>query len=219
MFNLDQAIEQWRHQLAVGGIESLEALDELESHLREEVRQQVAAGLNDAQAFAVAVQRLGEACALKGEFSKVDPVYRELLRKWKRFLLGAPEIPFPSLENFTPNTQHMLELAPEEARRFRHDFVGTEHLLLGLTRTASGALANVMRGLGLDSDSIRLEIERLVHHGAAEAEVATMPFTPRARRALNLALDEAKALGQQRARPEHIFLGRLLEGAGWRRWL
>ena len=214
MFNLDQAIEQWRRQLAVGGIKSLEALDELESHLREEVRHQLEAGLDEAQAFAVAVGRIGEACELKREFSKVEPASRELLRKLKRFLLGGPEIPFPTLEIFTPNSRQVLEFAPEEARRFRHDFVGTEHLLLGLTKATSGVLANVMRRLGVDTDSIRLEVGKLVHYGVANAEATEIPFTPRARRALQLAVKEASALRQDLVRPEHVFLGLLLEGSG-----
>jgi len=214
MFNLDQAIEQWRRQLAASGISSLETLDELESHLREEVREQIAAGLNESQAFAIAVERIGEATALRGEFRKLGLVNREFLRKLKGFLLGSAEAAFPSLENFAPNARQALELAPEEARRFKHDFVGTEHLLLSLTRVPSGVVLNVIRRLGLDSDSVRLEIEKWVSRGVANTGTAKLPFTPRAKRALQLAVDEARALNQDQIRPEHVFLGLLLEGSG-----
>jgi hypothetical protein len=214
MFNLERAISKWRRQLAVGGIDSHEALDELESHLREEIREQMAAGMSGAQAFAVAVERLGDASALKTEFRKLGPFNREFLRKLKGFLLGRSEIPFPSLENFAPNTRQALQLAPDEARRFKHDFIGTEHLLLSLTQVRSGAVANVMHRLGLDPDSIRMEIEKLVGNGTAKADAAKIPFTPRAKRALQLALNEASAFNQKWVRPEHVFLGLLLEGEG-----
>jgi ATP-dependent Clp protease ATP-binding subunit ClpC len=119
------------------------------------------------------------------------------------------------LENFAPNARQALELAPEEARRFKHDFVGTEHLLLSLTRVPSGVVANVIGRLGLDSDSVRLEIEKLVSHGVATAGAAAeIPFTPRAKRALQLAADEASVFNQDQIRPEHVFLGLLLEGSG-----
>jgi hypothetical protein len=128
MFNLEQSIAEWRRHLIASGMKFPEVRDEIESHLREDVEQQVRSGATEEQAFKISVLRLGEAVALKKEFMKARETKWTLLRKLKRALLGVDEIPFPSSEDFAPAARQTLELAPEEARRFHHDFIGTEHV-------------------------------------------------------------------------------------------
>jgi len=171
-------------------------------------------GLDEVQVFETAVRRIGQAGALKKEFKKIGHPTQGLLRKLKQFLLGPTEAPFSSLDDFAPSARHTLEIAPEEARRFHHDFIGTEHVLLGLTQAQSGIAANVMRRLGVNSDTIRMEIEKIVGLGSPHEAAAKLPFTPRARRALQLAVSEAKALNHPVVSAEHILLGLLLEGSG-----
>src|SRR5262245_54995251 len=136
MFNLDKAISEWRQQLAAGGIKASEVLDELESHLREDIEQQMRSGATEQEAFEAASSRMGRTDLLKSEFDKVGSTRWQKLRKLKAILLGflgwKEAFPFPDLRAFTPCGVHTLELAGEEAPRLGHDFIGTEHVLLGL---------------------------------------------------------------------------------------
>jgi ATP-dependent Clp protease ATP-binding subunit ClpC len=104
-------------------------------------------------------------------------------------------------------------LAQQEASRFQHDFVGTEHVLLGLLRLDGGPVARVAVKLRLVPETVRAEIEKIVSPGLADS-AAPAPFTPRMRRALHLALSEAAALNAPKAGPEHMLLGLALEGDG-----
>ena len=214
MFNLDQAITEWRRQMIAGGMKFPEVLDEMESHLREDVEQQRLSGMTGERAFKIAVLRLGEAVTLREEFLKTRGTRWALLRKLKRILLGVDELPFPPSEDFAPAARQTLKLAPEEARHFHHDFIGTEHVLLGLTKSNSRIVSNVMQRLGVDGEAVRLEIQKIVHFGQPHKAVATIPFTPRARKALRLAADEARTLNQPRIGAEHILLGLIIEGSG-----
>src|SRR2546430_16025544 len=99
MFNLDQAITEWRRQMAARGIKSSEVLDELESHLRDDVEMQMRSGLDPQPAFDAAVQRIGQTKALTAEFKKVGGRKWALLRKLKGLISGSG-IPFPSLSDF-----------------------------------------------------------------------------------------------------------------------
>jgi len=214
MFDLEQAIAEWRRQMLAAGIKSPVPLEELELHLREEIEQQMKAGLGEQEAFELAAQRTGRAAALKKEFKKIGRLDWEWLRKLKSILFGATEVPFPSLDDFAPSARQTLEIAPEEARRFHHDFIGTEHILLGIIKSQPQAIASLMQKLGVTSDAVRLEIEKFVGTSPAHAVAAKIPFTPRARQALQLAINEAKALNQPVVRAEHLFLGLLREGGG-----
>ena len=215
MFDLEEAITKWRKAMMASSVSSIEELDELESHLRDEIEEQTRSGISQERAFAIAIERIGEPGALKKEFRKLTPPGREGLRRLKAFLLGWREDPFPSLETLGEAARHAIEVAPEESRRFRHDFVGTEHVLLSLTQSPSQLVANVMRRLGLESDKVHAEIEKLVWYGPEQhAAVGSLPFTPRAKRALNLAVEEAREFGEIRVKPEHIFLGLIREGGG-----
>jgi hypothetical protein len=215
MFDLERAIADWRRQMVAGGLKRAEALDELESHLREDIQQQIQSGLATQAAFESAVERIGGARSLKTEFAKIGHTRLGFLSKLKGFLMGSGSVALPPLSAFTSNAQQSLELARAEAPRLNHDFIGTEHVLLGLLGAQSGILTNIMRRMGIDTHIVRKEIETLVGPGLpAQRVAAEIPYTPRATRALALAVAEAEALQQAEVCPEHIFLGLIKEGEG-----
>ena len=113
---------------------------------------------------------------------------------------------------FTERARKVIILAKEEARRFNHDYIGTEHILLGLIREGEGVAAAVLEKLGLDLQTIRLEVEKVVQPGPATQILGDIPFTPRAKKALELAAEEARSLGHNYIGTEHILLGIIREG-------
>ncbi len=115
---------------------------------------------------------------------------------------------------FTERARKVVILAKEEARRFNHDYIGTEHMLLGLIREGEGVAAAVLQKLGVSLENIRLEIEKLVQPGPTTQIIGDIPFTPRAKKALELAAEEARALGHNYIGTEHILLGLIREGEG-----
>ena len=120
----------------------------------------------------------------------------------------------PGFDRFTERARKVILLAKEEAKRFNHDYIGTEHLLLGLVKEGEGVAAAVLASLGLDFESIRQETERLVQPGAGAAIGGDIPFTPRAKKVVELAMDEARNLGHNYIGTEHILLGLIREGEG-----
>ncbi len=115
---------------------------------------------------------------------------------------------------FTERARKVIVLAKEEARRFNHDYIGTEHLLLGLIREGEGVAAAVLQKLGLSLESIRLEVEKLVQPGPSTQIQGDVPFTPRSKKALELAAEEARSLGHNYIGTEHLLLGLIREGEG-----
>ena len=115
---------------------------------------------------------------------------------------------------FTERARKVIVLAKEEARRFNHDYIGTEHLLLGLIREGEGVAAAVLQKMGLSLESIRLEIEKLVQPGPSTQILGDIPFTPRSKKSLELAAEEARALGHNYIGTEHLLLGLIREGEG-----
>jgi len=115
---------------------------------------------------------------------------------------------------FTERARKVIILAKEEARRFNHDYIGTEHLLLGLVREGEGVAATVLQKLGISLENIRLEIEKLVQPGPTTQIIGDIPFTPRAKKTLELAAEEARALGHNYIGTEHLLLGLIREGEG-----
>src|SRR6185436_10867813 len=113
-----------------------------------------------------------------------------------------------------PTARESLELAREEASRFNHDFIGTEHVLLGLLQLEHDAVGNALKKMGVDQDAVRSEIKKLIGMGSARPAAASIPYTPRAQKAFRLAVEEAKALKHLQVRPVHLFLGLLREGSG-----
>jgi ATP-dependent Clp protease ATP-binding subunit ClpC len=118
------------------------------------------------------------------------------------------------MNNFTPRAQQVLALARKEADRFNHNYVGTEHLLLGLIKLGQGVAVNVLQKMGLDLDTVRSEVEKQVGSGPETKMVGNIPYTPRVKKVLALAGKEAKSLSHSYVGTEHILLGLLREGEG-----
>ena len=120
----------------------------------------------------------------------------------------------PAFNRFTERARKVILLAKEEAKRFNHDYIGTEHILLGLVKEGEGVAAAVLTSLGLDSENIREEVEKLVQPGLGKAMSEDIPFTPRAKKVIELAMDEARNLGHNYIGTEHLLLGLIREGDG-----
>ncbi|MGE9270164.1 MAG: ATP-dependent Clp protease ATP-binding subunit [Verrucomicrobiales bacterium] len=118
------------------------------------------------------------------------------------------------MNNFTPRAQQVLALARKEADRFNHSYVGTEHLLLGLIKLGQGVAVNVLEKMGLDLETVRMEVEKEVGTGNGQKVSGSIPYTPRVKKVLALANKEAKALNHSYVGTEHILLGLLREGEG-----
>jgi ATP-dependent Clp protease ATP-binding subunit ClpC len=118
------------------------------------------------------------------------------------------------MNNFTPRAQQVLALSRKEADRFNHNYVGTEHLLLGLIKLGQGVAVNVLQKMGLDLETVRQEVEKQVGSGQENKMTGNIPYTPRVKKVLALAGKEAKALQHSYVGTEHILLGLLREGEG-----
>jgi ATP-dependent Clp protease ATP-binding subunit ClpC len=118
------------------------------------------------------------------------------------------------MNNFTPRAQQVLQLARKEADRFNHNYVGTEHLLLGLIKLGQGVAVNVLQKMGLDLETVHMEVEKQVGSGPETKMVGNIPYTPRVKKVLALAGKEAKSLQHSYVGTEHILLGLLREGEG-----
>jgi ATP-dependent Clp protease ATP-binding subunit ClpC len=118
------------------------------------------------------------------------------------------------MNNFTPRAQQVLALARKEADRFNHNYVGTEHLLLGLIKLGQGVAVNVLMKMNLELENVRMEVEKHVGSGQEQKMVGNIPYTPRVKKVLALASKEARALNHSYVGTEHILLGLLREGEG-----
>lgn len=349
MFDIEVSIASWRRRMVSGGIRP-EALDELETHLREDFERRQAAGADGPAAFHAAIEAIGPPELLRREFQKLEPraarIWSLVLFRacplgmllingwtllaydisfWERvagliaifaiclclvrfpqlslaWRLGAPNRlskalklagallfcwpilplldalglvhlrlgivadvvlwnlygacaiiggwnalilrfrgnggsngpmppfapgrnplpPYPSQPpefapappaSVDPVISPFVQAAGEEARRAGHDFIGTEHLLLGALQLAGASFIDFLQKLGVDSQTVRREIEKLVP-AQVGVEGAARPLTPRARKAIKIALREARGREHPRFAPEHLFLGLLLEGSG-----
>jgi ATP-dependent Clp protease ATP-binding subunit ClpC len=115
---------------------------------------------------------------------------------------------------FTERAQKVLVLAQDEAKRFNHSFVGTEHILLGLVREGEGIAAKVLLSLGVELDSIRSEVEKLIGKGDQRPVNQGVNYTPRAKKVIELAIEEGQNLGHNYVGTEHLLLGLIREGEG-----
>jgi ATP-dependent Clp protease ATP-binding subunit ClpC len=118
------------------------------------------------------------------------------------------------MSDFTPRGQRVLALARKEAERLNHNYVGTEHLLLGLIKLGQGVAVNVLQRMGLDLEGVRMEVEKHVGPHPEAKIIGNIPYTPRVKKVLALAGKEAKALNHSYVGTEHILLGLLREGEG-----
>jgi ATP-dependent Clp protease ATP-binding subunit ClpC len=120
-------------------------------------------------------------------------------------------------ERFTDRARSVLVIAQDEARQLHHGYIGTEHILLGLVRQADGVAAEILTSFGVTVDAVRNEVEAMLgesHDPAVQAESASPPFTPRAKKVLELSLREALQLGHNYIGTEHILLGIIREEEG-----
>jgi ATP-dependent Clp protease ATP-binding subunit ClpC len=116
-------------------------------------------------------------------------------------------------ERFTKRARQSVVLAQDEARTFKHNYIGTEHLLLGLLREEEGLAARVLESLDITVEEVRAQVARIVGPGD-EVTTGQIPFTPRAKKVLELSLREALELGHNDIGTEHVLLGLLHEGDG-----
>jgi len=117
-------------------------------------------------------------------------------------------------ERFTDRARKVMALANQEAQRFNHEYIGTEHILLGLVKEGSGVGATVLKNLDVDIKKLRLEIEKLVKPGPEMVTMGKLPQTPRAKKVIEYAIEEARALNHNYVGTEHILLGLLRETDG-----
>ncbi len=117
-------------------------------------------------------------------------------------------------ERFTDRARKVMALANQEAQRFNHEYIGTEHILLGLVKEGSGVGANVLKNLGVDLRKVRLEVEKLVKSGPDIVTMGKLPQTPRAKKVIEFAIEEARNLNHNYVGTEHLLLGLLREHDG-----
>src|SRR4030065_2068562 len=124
-------------------------------------------------------------------------------------------------ERFTDRARKVITLARGEAIRLGHNFVGTEHLLLGLVREGDGLAVAILKKLSVNISTLKGEVEKVVSVGTQVSPAGEVPFTPQAKKVLEYAISEARSMGHNYIGPEHLLLGRAreVEGIVWRgRW-
>jgi ATP-dependent Clp protease ATP-binding subunit ClpC len=117
-------------------------------------------------------------------------------------------------ERFTDRARKVMQLANQEALRFNHEYIGTEHILLGLVKEGSGVAANVLKNLDIDLRKIRLEVEKIVQSGPDMVTMGKLPQTPRAKKVIEYSIEEARNLNHNYVGTEHLLLGLLREQEG-----
>src|SRR3979409_875484 len=117
-------------------------------------------------------------------------------------------------ERFTDRARKVMQMANQEAQRFNHEYIGTEHILLGLVKEGSGVAANVLKNLDIDLRKIRLEVEKIVQAGPDMVTMGKLPQTPRAKKRIEYSIEEAPNLNHNYVGTEHLLLGLLREQEG-----
>ncbi|MFN4257653.1 MAG: ATP-dependent Clp protease ATP-binding subunit [Gemmataceae bacterium] len=117
-------------------------------------------------------------------------------------------------ERFTDRARKVMQLANQEAQRFNHEYIGTEHILLGLVKEGSGVAANVLKNLDIDLRKIRMEVEKIVQAGPDMVTMGKLPQTPRAKKVIEYSIEEARNLNHNYVGTEHLLLGLLREQEG-----
>jgi ATP-dependent Clp protease ATP-binding subunit ClpC len=117
-------------------------------------------------------------------------------------------------ERFTDRARKVMQLANQEAQRFHHEYIGTEHILLGLVKEGSGVAANVLKNLDINLQMVRLEVEKIVQAGPDVVTAGKLPHTPRAKKVIEYAIEEARKLDHNYVGTEHLLLGLIREGEG-----
>jgi hypothetical protein len=117
-------------------------------------------------------------------------------------------------ERFTDRARKVMQLANQEAQRFNHEYIGTEHILLGLVKEGAGVAANVLKQFGIDMRKVRLEVEKIAQSGPRMVTMGKRPQTPRAKKVIEYAIEEARGLDHNWVGTEHLLLGLLRETEG-----
>jgi ATP-dependent Clp protease ATP-binding subunit ClpC len=117
-------------------------------------------------------------------------------------------------ERLTDRARKVMALANQEAQRLNHEYIGTEHILLGLVKEGSGVGANVLKNLDIDLRKVRLEVEKLVKSGPEMVTMGKLPQTPRAKKVIEYAIEEARNLNHNYVGTEHLLLGLIKLGQG-----
>jgi ATP-dependent Clp protease ATP-binding subunit ClpC len=153
----------------------------------------------------------GEAdtCSGYGLLSRSDSLHRYTFDKYP----PTPNGVVPLFERFTDRARRVVVLAQEEARLLNHSYIGTEHILLGLIHEGEGVAAKALESLNITLDAVRAQVEEIIGQGGSSPS-GHIPFTPRAKKVLELSLREALQLGHNYIGTEHILLGLLREGEG-----
>jgi ATP-dependent Clp protease ATP-binding subunit ClpC len=134
----------------------------------------------------------------------------ELLEKWKAQEKASQEF----WRQFTPRALTAIDLARKEAKRLHLNYIGTDHILFGLTELRGGVATNVLKNLGLNFANVRAGVEKLAGIGSAEQVSGNIPFTQRTKKVLKTAMEEAKTLNHGYTGTEHLYLGLLHESEG-----
>src|SRR4249919_2800360 len=121
---------------------------------------------------------------------------------------------FVMYERFTDRARKVMQLANQEAQRFNHEYIGTEHILLGLVKEGTGVAANVLKNLDIDLRKILLEVEKIVQAGPDMVTMGRLPQTPRAKKVIEYSIEEARNLNHNYVGTEHLLLGLLREQEG-----
>src|ERR1700683_2144192 len=117
-------------------------------------------------------------------------------------------------ERFTDRARKVMQLANQEAQRFNHEYIGTEHILLGLVKEGSGVAANVLKDLEIDLRKIRLEVEKIVQSGPDMVTMGKLPQTPLAKKVIDYSIKAARHLKHDDVGTEHLLLGLVREREG-----
>ena len=117
-------------------------------------------------------------------------------------------------EKFSERARRVLSLAQEEALRFNHNYIGTEHILLGLVRETEGVAARVLSNLGIELSKVRSAVEFIIGRGEKPVSGENIGLTPRAKRVIELAVDEARRMSHHYIGTEHLLIGLMREGEG-----
>lgn len=156
------------------------------------------------QRIAEPLWQLEEGSLLRGD--PLQAAFMELAQRWG----GRSRDRF---EKFTERARHVMALAQAEAQRFRHNYIGTEHLLLGLVREGDGVATEVLRNLNVDLQMVRGKIESIIGWGNKIVDTA-VGLTPRAKKVIELAISEARTLSHSYVGTEHLLIGIMREGEG-----
>ncbi len=167
---------------------------------------------------ALAAQDFEKAAQLHAQVNALEGQKQRLPREGRKEVPAAPHTPDEAetglYDRFTGQARRVLLLAHREAQRFSHDYLGTEHILLGVLREGSGAVARLLEAFGADPKKIAATVEKMVEYGAPVLPIGRLPLTPPARRALRHAQEEAARLHHPHVGPEHLLLGLLHEPEG-----